>query len=105
MIYPNLTADMPLAEKGHALHINKNALGNIHMPAKIFLRQLGDTLSCDPVVSFHVAKFREVAIEQLKTGIQESATSYHKANGYIIPYTTLVEQNNRLKPLEDNHRN
>ena len=105
MIYPNLTADMPLAEKAHAFNINKNALENIHLPTKIFLRQLGDTLGCGPVVSFHAAKFREVAIEQLKTGIQELATTYHKVNGHIIQDTTLVNQNNKFKPLQKNHRN
>ena len=104
MIYPNLTADMPLAEKAHAFNINKNALENVHLPTKIFLRQLGDTLGCGPVVSFHAAKFREVAMEQLKTGIQESATTYHKANGHIIPDTTLVEENNKLKPLVNNEK-
>ena len=104
MIYPSLAADMSLAEKAHAFNINKNALENIHLPTKIYLRQLGDILGCGPVVSFHAAKFREVAYEQLKSGLQASATTYHKANGHIIQDTTNVERDNEIKPLENNSR-
>ena len=101
MIYPSLGADMSLAEKAHAFNINKNALENIHLPTKIYLRQLGDILGCGPVVSFHAAKFREVAYEQLKSGLQASATTYHKANGHIIQDTTDVGNDNKLKPFID----
>ena len=104
MIYPSLAADMSLAEKAHAFNINKNALENIHLPTKIYLRQLGDILGCGPVVSFHAAKFREVAYEQLKSGLQASATTYHKANKHIIQDTTNVERDNEIKLLENNSR-
>ena len=101
MVYPRLTSDMPLAEKAHAFNINKNALESINLPIKTFLRQLGDTLGCGPVVTFTAGAFEEVAEKQLRENISESATTYHKASGHIIKDTVDASNDNKLKPLRN----
>ena len=75
MVYPRLTSDMPLAEKVHAFNINKNALESINLPTKTFVRQLGDTLGCGPVVTFTAGAFEEVAEKHLRANISPSATT------------------------------
>ena len=101
MIYPALTPEMSLSEKAHAFNTNKNALENIHLPTKVILRTLGDTLGCSPVVTFIAAEFERVAYSQLRSNIEPSATSYHKANGYLIKDTLDAANDNALKSVND----
>ena len=101
MIYPTLTPDMPLSEKAHTVNTNKNALENIHLPTKVMLRSLGDTLECSPVVTFIAAEFERVTYSQLRTNIEVSATSYHSANGYLIKDNIDAGNDNALKTVND----
>ena len=101
MIYPTLTPDISLSEKAHAFNTNKNALENIHLPAKVMLRTLGDTLGCSPVVTFIAAEFERVAYAHLRSNIEASATSCHKANGYLIKDTLDASNDNALKTVND----
>ena len=100
MVYPHLTSDMSLTEKAHAFHINKNALENINLTTRQFLKQLGDTLCCSAVVTFTAGNFEKVAHAQLRSGIVASATTYHKRNGYLIKDTVDASKDNELKPIK-----
>ena len=101
MIYPALTPNMSLSEKAHAFNTNKNVLENVHLPTKVMLRTLGDTLGCSPVVTFIAAEFERVAYSQLRTSIEASPTSYHSANGYLIKDTLDASNDNALKLVND----
>ena len=91
MVYDRIDASMSPAEKAYAFNINKNALENLALSRKKFLRSLGGTLDCSAVVSFTAAEFERVAYKQLREKIDSSATTYHSSNGYLIPEATEVD--------------
>ena len=101
MIYPTLTPEMPLSERAHAFNINKNALGNLYLPQKSFLRCLGESLGCGPVVSLTASAFTKVARSQLRDKIDVSATTYHGTNGHIIKDAVNINNKNSLKSISD----
>ena len=107
MLYPPITSSMSPAEKAHAFNTNKNALENLQLSHKNMIRSLGDTLNCSAVVTFTAAEFERVAYKQLREKIETSTTTYHSANGYLIPEAVTTDSNNNqvLKPTDDHLEN
>ena len=94
---------MSPTEKARAFNVNKNAIENLQISHKYMLRSLKDNLTCSAVVTFTAAEFERVAYKQLREKIEASATTYHSANGYLIPEAVTTDDNNNqvLKTMDD----
>ena len=99
LVYPDITNDMPDAERTYAFNINKAAVTNeasLSYPSKLAI--MGEKHNCTNLIDIELGQWKDIGFHQLKDPSYLSVISYHSSTGATI--NNCLAQNGALKPIQ-----
>jgi hypothetical protein len=100
-MYPKITPTMPVFERAHAFQVNKSALNHLQTNLRFVFDAFGDQLNATYTINgilsdwkrhFHASWYDFVNLHML---------SFHDSKRNIIPSTTLPNDSQVLKAVQD----
>ena len=103
-LYPTISKDMPVWERGHAFQVNKAALANLPADISLVLDAFGAQLNSSSTVEGIISDWRRFFLERWMDFAHLSILSFHRSDGNRIDDTSTAADPSVLLPIVDGAR-
>ena len=101
MLYPSVTPDMPIFERAHAFHVNRNALRLVPIEADQYLDAFGTQMCAGTTIDGLKSDFQRLFRSKCFDMSNLSIISFHDSQGAILNSATTAADPSILKPVLD----